>query len=126
MMKKTLKWIGYDFYYGHYDNPPREGTDENDEMKQFFRDFRSDLKAALKPAGMKVIHMKKNYYDVTAVVGTEDGSKLYYVSLGDMRCNPHWNERVLIRTMAHEKDWTGGANHYCSCDNLVESLQSLR
>ena len=29
MMKKTLKWIGYDFYYGHYDNPPREGTDEN-------------------------------------------------------------------------------------------------
>lgn len=125
MLKKAKKWIGYDFYYGHYDNPPREGTDENDEMKQFFRDFRSDLRKALKDKGMKVYQMKKNYYDVTAVISDEAKDKFVYLSLGDMRGNPRWNERILVRTMAHPKDWTGGSNHFTDSSDLISTINFL-
>lgn len=125
MLKKSKKWVGYDFNYGHYDNPPREGSDENDEMKQFFKDFRSDLKKALKEINCKVYHMKKNYYDVTAVISNESEDKFVYLSLGDMRGNPYWNERILIRTMAHSKDWVGGSNHWTTSSELMSSINWL-
>lgn len=124
MLKKSKKWIGYDFNYGHYDCPPREGTDENDEMKQFFRDFRSDMKSNLKGTGMKIYEMKKNYYDVTLIVSNENETKFEMVSLGDMRYTPRWYEHILYRTMKNSKDWTGGSNCYANnIDELVEGMK---
>ena len=127
MLKKSKKWIGYDFNYGHYEKPLREGgcTSETDEMRQFFRDFKSDLKGALKNLDMKVYQMKSNYYDVTVVLSNEDETKFVYLSLGDMRTNPRWNERILIRTMKHSTDWTGGMNNWTSSDELISDIQRL-
>ena len=126
MLKKTKKWLGYNFNYGHYDNPPREGVGENDEMRQFFRDFRSDMKANLKNTGLKIYEMKKNYYDVTFIVSNEEETKFIYVSLGDMRYNPKWNVHILYRSMAHSKDWSGGSNYYANdIDDLVENMKIM-
>lgn len=125
MLKKAKKWIGYNFQYGHWDNPPREGIDEHDEMKQFFRDFRSDLRAALKKAGLKVYRMKPNYYDVTAVISDPEGTRFVYLNIGDMRYEKFWNERILIRTMAHAQDWTGGGNHWTDTEHLIENITWL-
>lgn len=127
MLKKAKKWIGYDFNYGHYDNPPREGggTSETDEMRQFFRDFRSDLKAAFKDTNIKIYQMKKNYYDVTLVLSNLDESKFIFVSIGDMRYTTRWNERILYRTMKHATDWTGGMNQYTDTEHLVSNLKDL-
>ena len=125
MLKKAKKWIGYNFQYGHWDNPPREGTDENDEMKQFFRDFRSDLRDALKKVRLKIYRMKPNYYNVTAVISDPEETHFVYLSIGDMRYEKFWNERILIRTMAHAQDWTGGGNHWTDTEHLIDEIAWL-
>lgn len=126
MKLKTDKWKHYNFYYGHWNNPPREGTDETDEMKQFFRDFRSDLKKILKDTNFKIYQMKKNYYDVSCIISSLDETKFIYLSLGDMRFNfNHWFEQVLVRTMKNPQDYSGGMNHYCSVVEILETIESL-
>lgn len=105
--KKTKKWIGFDFDGNRtFDNPPREGTDESDEMKQFFRDFRSDLKATLKGTNLKVYQMKKNYYDVTLIISNEEETKFCLLSCGDVRWDD-WSHKMYIRGMDTPTDWSG-------------------
>jgi hypothetical protein len=122
MNAKLKKWVGFDFWNNRtFEKPPREGTDESDEMKQFFRDIRSDLKKSLAEKDIIIHRLKPNYYDVNAVV-TDGNGKFAYISLGDMRGNVNWNQRILIRTMKHEKDWTGGANHFVNYDDIPEQI----
>lgn len=123
MLKKAKKWIGYNFNNGNWNKPPREGTDESDEMQQFFKDFRSDLKRELAEVGVSIHSMKPNYYDVTAVVSK--GGKFAYISLGDMRSGRGWEKSILVRSMAHAKDWSGGANTYTDFDGLPERILKL-
>ncbi len=105
--KKTKKWIGFDFDRNRtFDNPPREGTDESDEMKQFFRDFRSDLKASLKGTGLKIYQMKKNYYVVTLIISNEEETKFCLLSCGDVRWS-NWAQNMYIRGMDNPTDWSG-------------------
>lgn len=125
MLKKSRKWVGYDFTDGHWDKPLREGTDESDEMRQFFKDFKSDLAAALKKAGLRIYQIEPNYYDVTAVISNPEKTRFVYISLGDMRYEPHWEARIMYRTMAHPKDWTGGANHWTDAEHLVDEVKWL-
>ena len=125
MLKKAKKWTEYNFQYGHWDNPPREGIDENDEMKQFFRDFRSDLRAALKEVGLKIYRMKPNYYSVTAVISDPEEKHFVYLSLGDVRYERSWSEHILVRTMAHAEDWSGGGNHWTNTDRLIDDVSWL-
>lgn len=105
--KKTKKWIGFDFDRNRtFDNPQREGTDESDEMKQFFRDFKSDLKAMVKDMGLKVYQMKKNYYDVSLIISNESETKFCFLSCGDVRWDD-WSRKMYIRGMENPKDWSG-------------------
>ena len=121
-MLKTTKWIGFDFDHNRsYDNPPREGTDESDEMKQFYRDFRSDLKKEMGSRYLRIIKISKNYWNITAFVSDPDEKSIVYVSLGDMRyCN-----KILIRSASSPDDYTGGANHYTSLDRVYDDIAEL-
>lgn len=124
-MRKLANWRGYNFNYGHYDNPPREGTDETDEMKKFFSDFKKFLKKELEPLRLKIYQMKRNYYDVTAVISNDSEDKFLYLSLGDMRNNQNWDNHILIRQMKHSKDWTGGGNHWTNLEELAQDIKWL-
>lgn len=119
--KKTKKWIGFDFDgYKTFENPPREGTDESDEMRQFFRDFRSDLKAMLKNTGLKIYQMKKNYYDVTLIISDEAETKFCLLSCGDVRWSD-WSRRMYIRGMETPNDWSG--RNFNNVNTNVERLK---
>lgn len=122
-MNNTLKkWVDFDFDHSRtYEKPPREGADESDEMKQFFRELKSDLKKCLKEKGIQIHQMKPNYWNVTAVV-TDGNGKFAYISLSDMRWNAHWDRRILVRTMKHEKDWTGGHNNMVKYDEVPDKI----
>ena len=119
-MLKTTKWIGFDFDNNRsYHN--REGTDESDEMKQFYRDFRSDLKKEMGSRYLRIIKISKNYWNITAFVSDPDEKSIVYVSLGDMRyCN-----KILIRSASSPDDYTGGANHYTSLDRVYDDIAEL-
>lgn len=124
--KKTKKWIGFDFGTNRtFDNPPREGTDESDEMKQFFRDFRSDLKATLKGTGLKIYQMKKNYYDITLIISNEAETKFCLLSCGDVRFGD-WS-RMYIRGMNNPTDWSGRNYNNINTDvnRLMDDLIDL-
>jgi hypothetical protein len=122
MGPKLKEWIGFNFDRNKsFEKPPREGTDESDEMKEFFRTLKSDLKKALSEKGIQIHQMKPSYYNVSAVV-TDGNGKFAYLSFGDMRWSNLFPEQILVRTMKHEKDWTGGGNHHVKYDYIPEKI----
>ena len=115
-LPKSLRpYVDYQFSSG-----PVTGEDFN----SFSRKFRNAVKALL-PSGFELHQWSRNHYYCTAVVKTPDGAFLY-VSIPDVRWSTNgWLTNILCRTMAHEKDWCGGPNHYASLFNLGEKLQYL-
>ena len=56
----------------------------------------------------------------------ENSGAFAYVSMSDVRSGGRvWYNRVLYRTMRHEKDWTGGFNNFCAWGELAEALARL-
>lgn len=102
------KWYNHHFSTGCY---------TGDDYRQFERDCRSDLKKMAKESGLELHTFNKNHYCFSAVL--TDGEKFVYVSVSDVRYFG-WNQNtsVLIRSMAHAKDWTGGPNHQCKWSDV--------
>lgn len=121
---KTKKWIGFDF--------EREGWSDNHENRndayvQFARDFRSDLKTMLKGTGWTVLPYKAGWFDFSGFLYNEEKDRYVYFSISDVRYRQdEWFERVLIRTAKHDKDWTGGGNHFCRFTEIPEVLTWIR
>lgn len=65
-------------------------------------------------AGYKLYKFNKNHYCFSAVLQDEETGRYVYVTVGDVRRTYKWDGDVLYHTMAHEKDWTGGRNHFCT------------
>ena len=89
---------------------------------QFERLCKKELKKQIAERGINLQSFHGNHFEWSAVL--ERGGKFVYVSIGDVRFWD-WYERVLVRTMAHEKDWHGGRNHFCSFDNVAEIAEEL-
>jgi hypothetical protein len=122
MGPRLKQWIGFDFDRNRtYEKPPREGTDESDEMKEFFRILKLDLKRILSLQEIKIHRMKPNYWDVDVVV-TDGNGKFAYIMLGDMRWEKLFPDRILVRNMKHEKDCTSGSNTYVKYDDIPEQI----
>jgi len=67
-----------------------------------------------------------DHYEFSAVLKNASTDKLAYVSIYDVRVfnnwhdsNNNWYDRVLPRTMSHDKDWTGGAKQHCTWPNIA-------
>lgn len=125
-MAKTVKsFKHYDF--DSWDVPEKyigDYSHVNYWKGEFVPALRREFKKLAKDLGATV-DIRPNHFDVSSTF-CRDG-KYIYVSIGDMRDggNGYWYDRVLFRTMAHEKDWTGGANQYCNYENLREELNNL-
>ena len=49
-----------------------------------------------------------------------------YLSISDVRFAPRqWAKSILVRTMAHAKDWTGGRNNYCDLAGVRTAVDQL-
>lgn len=110
---KRSKWEGHMFSTGPY-----AGKD----YITFEKDSKTDLKKMLKEEGLKLHNFSKNHYCFTAVV-TDGLEHFIYISQSDVR----WSDldRILIRTMKHDKDWTGGHNRYCRWEEVGKRAKQM-
>ena len=104
-MANIEKWLNHQF---------STGVTPGEDYLQFQKDARADLKKQANASGFDLHQFKKNHYEFSAVLRHRDTGKFIYISISDVRFFPaRWYDKVLIRTMAHDKDWTGGFNNYC-------------
>ena len=94
-----------------------------DDYKSFQRKYKNYLEKIL-PEGYSICSWNKNHYQFSAVI--EYNGRYVYMSISDVRYwQNEWFTNILVRTMKHEKDWTGGTNTYASIFNLSNRIQRL-
>lgn len=94
-----------------------------EDYLSFQRKYKNYLNKIL-PAGAVIQQWNKNHYEFSAVI--ERNGKLAYLRIADVRyCPNEWFTNILVRTMAHNKDWTGGPNQYACLFNLTEKLDKV-
>lgn len=108
------KWQAHEFSSGPY---------AGEDYIAFQRAMRTDLNKQLKSAGLTLKSFNKNHYCFSAVV--TDGTEFVYISVGDVRGNHRIFSEVLYRTMAHEKDWSGGQNRYTGWNEIGAACREL-
>lgn len=108
------KWQNHSFSSGPY---------AGDDYIAFQQTMKADLSKQLKSAGLTLKQFNKNHYCFSAVV--TNGERYAYISIGDVRDNRRIFDEVLYRTMAHEKDWSGGNNRYCHWNNVGDACKEL-
>lgn len=108
-------FVDYQFSSGGY---------AGDDFKSFDRKYKNAVKKLL-PEGWEIHEWRRNHYESSAVLKTPDG-RFVYLHYSDVRYwQNEWMTCILIRTMKHEKDWTGGTNNHTDLVNLTEDLQRL-
>ena len=117
MPKKTPvveDWLNHEFSTGGY-----AGKDYLD----FQRAAKRDLKKIAQSAGFQMHSFSPNHYCFSAVLRQESSGAFAYVSVSDVRSGGRvWYNRVLYRTMRHEKDWTGGFKKLWAWNEVAEAL----
>lgn len=118
-LPKTLQ----PYWYHEFSSGGTTGLD----YKQFQAKYRNFLKRELHGYNLT---LNPNHYEFSAVIekpaqGSEP-AKYVYLSISDVRFFPRkWATNILVRTMAHAKDWTGGRNNYCDLAGVRTAVDRL-
>ena len=95
-----------------------------DDFKSFNTKFRNFIKRSL-PNGWNINYWNRGHYYCSGVIETLEHQFIYF-SIPDVRYFTfEWATNILIRTMKHNKDWTGGNNHYTDIFNFSKDIQKL-
>ena len=115
-LPKTLQsFVNYVFSGGSY-----TGNDFN----VFNTKFKNAIKKML-PDNYALHYWNKGHYYCSAVI-KDNEERFIYISIPDVRFFPHeWIANILIRTMKHDKDWTGGSNNFTDLINFTKDIQKL-
>lgn len=93
-----------------------------------YNSFNTKLKNAVRkllPDGYSIYEWHKMYYESSCVV-CDPWGRFIYLHFSDVRYwVDEWATNVLIRSMEHEKDWTGGPNHRTSLFSLTEDIKRV-
>lgn len=94
------------------------------DFKHFAREFESYIKKFL-PQNYTLHSYRPGHYCLCGVIRSSD-SKFIYFSIPDVRYfENEWYTDILIRTMKHDKDWTGGSNQSTNLENFHTNIQKL-
>lgn len=85
------------------------GSVAGKDYRTFEKQCKKELKQMAQEAGFTLHKFSPMHYEWSAVL--ERNGKFVYVSMSDVRWSEWYN--VLVRTMAHERDWRGGQNNFC-------------
>ena len=95
------------------------------EFKSFARKYKNAIKKALGP-DYEIIDWLTGHFFTSAFIKKNTTGKLIYISCSDVRYfRNQWYNNILIRTAAHNKDYTGGYNHYTTLDHIKNSAAML-
>lgn len=107
------KYVGYNFLC------------DPDAQYSLFRVFKNAVKKKL-PARWTIEEWRVNWFTCSGVL-KDDKGRYVYLHISDIRYwHDGWIDDILIRTMEHNKDWTGGPNHRADIFNLDKQLLQLR
>lgn len=116
-------WLNHKFSTGCY---------PGEDYLKFQKAARRDLRKIAKSVGFKLLKFNPNHYEFSAVLQNESNGSCVYVAISDVRhpwwyddTLPWWYKNVLYRTMKNESDWRGGPNHWCSWNELSNTLTHL-
>ena len=90
----------------------------------FAREFKKALRRAVKDR-LDIVSFNRGHFDLSGFLRNPVTQELVYWNLFDVRYASRWADRVLIRTAAHERDYTGGRNHFTPLGHLVETAMQL-
>ena len=97
------------------------------EYREFEKDYKSTLNEIAKEINFTLYQFNGNHYEFSAVIQDNESNKFYYISISDVRYwKNEWADKILYRTMEHDKDWHGGPNHYSNLKNLKDNLLKLK
>ncbi len=114
-LQELKKYLNYEFSTGVY---------TGEDYKRFERKYINYLKAMCNEYNMQLVCVHKNHYNFTACFKRDN--KYAYFSISDVRYYKNdWYYNILIRTMKHAKDYTGGSNRYTDLERLPMSLDCL-
>lgn len=118
-MAKTMEsWLNHTF---------SSGCETGQDYDAFQRTARADLRKQAKAAGYALYKFCPNHYEFAAVLRNETTGEFVYISISDVRYSRNgWYTHVLYRTMAHDKDWTGGINQYCCWSEISSALTRMK
>jgi hypothetical protein len=86
--------------------------------------YKNAIKKLL-PEGYTIHNWIRGHYEISSVI-KDDKDRFIYLKISDVRYFPDdWYGNILIRTMQHDKDWTGGFNCFASLFSLTKDLKSL-
>ena len=88
----------------------------------FEKQCKHELKQQCEKFGIKIHEFLPNHFEWSAVL--EKDGKFVYVRISDVRFWDWYND-ILIRTMKHDSDWTGGSNNTCSFDMIGSMADKL-
>ena len=101
-----------------------DGSYIGNDFASFNTKYRNAIKKLL-PNGYELHDWNRNHYECSAVIKDVEG-RFIYMSISDVRYFPNeWAENILIRTMKHDKDWTGGTNYYTDLINFTKDIAKL-
>ncbi len=118
-MKSVIKglkpYLNYSFSSGGY---------TGDDYLSFQRKFKNHIKKIL-PECYVLHDFNPNHYYCSGVI-KDNKDRFIYFSISDVRYFPNeWYNRILIRTMSHDKDWCGGSNYYTNLEKFSDNIQKL-
>ena len=104
---KSLLLLGEN-YFG-------SGSSNSNEFVDFYVEFRRKFTTQLKKLKATEIEFSKGHFYLSGFFKV--GEQMYYFSISDVR----WGgtDKMLIRTAKHNKDFTGGSNHYVSINSSL-------
>ena len=114
-MEKILrKWLGFQF---------SSGSVTGEDYKLFEKELLNLLKRNLRKEGIEFVNPVRGHYYCSCIVKNTNTGKFAYFSISDVRFSQdEWAYKVLYRDCAHEKDWSGGSNRYCTIEDLINNI----
>ena len=117
------QWLGYNFNLQGWS---RTHENHSDAFDRFVKNLRSKLRKEAKEYNLEVLPFKANWFTTSGFIKNKETGKFAYWCISDVRYfHDEWYYNVLFRTAENEKDYTGGANHFCSMNDLVESVAKI-
>ena len=108
--------------FSYIDNNFENNSEQ--EYQSFQRKYKNYLTKHL-PYGFSIYKFDKNYFCFSCIIKT-DTNNFLYLSIPDVRySNNAWMNKILIRRMKNERDYTGMTNYFTGLDRLTKNLLSL-
>ena len=99
------------------------GVTTGDDFQQFAKLFKRFVRNNI-PSGAIITNWSVGHYILSGFI--QYNGIYVYISISDVRHFKNgWADEILIRLVAHNGDYTGGANHFTSLNRFKADVESL-